>query len=168
MNAFSVAMSALLLAATTASAAPPAGGNAAHPPLEKVAPWPQASAGMSRHVIWLPSRPHEENIKLELMIGQTLEVDCNHTMLAGTLSQRTLPGWGYDYLVLEKLSPPAATLMGCPDQSTQRKFIAANLGDAGTLRYNSRLPIVVYVPEGTEVKYRLWHADDRIQRASVE
>jgi hypothetical protein len=26
------------------------------------------------------------------------------------------------------------------------------------IRYNSRLPIVVYVPEGVEVRYRLWTA----------
>jgi len=32
-------------------------------------------------------------------------------------------------------------------------------GDPYLIRYNSRLPIVVYVPEGVEVHYRLWHAD---------
>jgi len=27
------------------------------------------------------------------------------------------------------------------------------------IRYNSRLPIVVYVPEDVEVRYRIWSAD---------
>jgi ecotin len=27
------------------------------------------------------------------------------------------------------------------------------------IRYNSRLPVVVYVPEGVEVRYRIWRAD---------
>ena len=27
------------------------------------------------------------------------------------------------------------------------------------MRYNSRLPIVVYVPAGVEVRYRIWRAD---------
>ena len=31
-------------------------------------------------------------------------------------------------------------------------------GEPFLLRYNSRLPIVVYVPEGVEVRYRIWSA----------
>jgi ecotin len=27
------------------------------------------------------------------------------------------------------------------------------------IRYNSKLPVVVYVPEGFEVRYRIWRAD---------
>jgi ecotin len=27
------------------------------------------------------------------------------------------------------------------------------------VRYNSRLPLVIYVPEGVEVRYRVWRAD---------
>ena len=27
------------------------------------------------------------------------------------------------------------------------------------VRYNSRLPLVVYVPKGVAVRYRIWHAD---------
>lgn len=35
------------------------------------------------------------------------------------------------------------------------------------LRYNSKLPIVVYTPENVEVKYRIWKAEDKIQDAVV-
>ena len=31
-------------------------------------------------------------------------------------------------------------------------------GEPYLIRYNSRLPIVVYVPEGVEVRYRIWSA----------
>jgi len=31
-------------------------------------------------------------------------------------------------------------------------------GEPYFIRYNSRLPIVVYVPEGVEVRYRIWEA----------
>jgi len=37
------------------------------------------------------------------------------------------------------------------------------LGDAAMQRYNSRLPIVVYVPQGVDVKYRVWQADAKLQ-----
>jgi ecotin len=32
-------------------------------------------------------------------------------------------------------------------------------GDPYLIRYNSRLPVVVYVPEVAEVRYRIWRAD---------
>jgi ecotin len=38
-------------------------------------------------------------------------------------------------------------------------------GDPQLLRYNSRLPLVVYVPEGVEVRYRIWRAEDSLKNA---
>jgi ecotin len=35
-------------------------------------------------------------------------------------------------------------------------------GEPELLRYNSRLPLVVYVPVGVEVRYRIWKADQEI------
>jgi ecotin len=32
-------------------------------------------------------------------------------------------------------------------------------GEPYLIRYNSRLPVVVYAPEGVEVRYRLWSAE---------
>ncbi|MBW2490657.1 MAG: proteinase inhibitor I4 serpin, partial [Deltaproteobacteria bacterium] len=32
-------------------------------------------------------------------------------------------------------------------------------------RYNSRLPVVVYVPEGVEVRYRIWRAEPESKKA---
>ncbi len=70
-------------------------------------------------------------------------------MLGGNLETRTLSGWGFDYLVMDKISQPASTMMACPEDSKpQVKFVTANLGDAAMQRYNSRLPIVVYVRKG--------------------
>jgi ecotin len=31
-------------------------------------------------------------------------------------------------------------------------------GEPRLFRYNSRLPIVVYAPEGVEIRYRIWSA----------
>jgi ecotin len=36
-------------------------------------------------------------------------------------------------------------------------------GEPYLIRYNSRLPVVVYVPEGAEVRYRIWRADTEIK-----
>ena len=127
-----------------------AGALAADQPLEKVAPFPKAEKGMKRQVIQLPQQQDESALKVELMIGQTLEVDCNHHRLGGELESKTLEGWGYDYYVFEKLSGPVSTMMACPDGKKEKKFVTAGLGDDAMLRYNSKLPIVIYTPSNVD------------------
>ncbi|MEN3205291.1 serine protease inhibitor ecotin [Klebsiella pneumoniae] len=127
---------------------------------------PESGKGMKRQVIQLPQQQDESALKVELMIGQTLEVDCNHHRLGGELESKP-EGWGYDYYVFEKLSGPVSTMMACPDGKKEKKFVTAGLGDDGMLRYNSKLPIVVYTPSNVDVKYRIWRADETIGNAVV-
>ncbi|CNE13927.1 serine protease inhibitor ecotin [Yersinia nurmii] len=134
-------------------------------PLEKIAPFPAAETGMSRQVIYLPQRPDEDRFKVELLIGKNLEVDCNRHMLGGKLKSHTLEGWGYDYLVMNEISEGISTTMACPESANHQAFVTANLGSNTMQRYNSRLPIVVYVPQGVEVKYRLWEASKDVHSA---
>ena len=134
-------------------------------PLSKTAPYPQAEQGMKRQVIDLPEQKDEANYKVELLIGQTLEVDCNVHRLGGQLTSKTLEGWGYDYYIFDKVTSPVSTMMACPDGKKTTKFVTANLGEHSLLRYNSKLPIVVYTPDNVEVKYRVWQADEKIENA---
>ena len=66
-----------------------------------------------------------------------------------------------------RIGPIASTMMACPDGKKEKKFVTAYLGDNSLLRYNSKLPIVVYTPENVEVKYRIWKADENIGQAVV-
>jgi ecotin len=52
----------------------------------------------------------------------------------------------------------AGTLIAVdPNAPKAPRFISLG-GEPMLVRYNSRLPLVVYVPECVEVKYRLWSA----------
>ena len=158
-NAPKSVVALLALACASAYAAPAA------QPLEKTAPYPQAEHGMKRQVIELPAQKDEASYKVELLIGQTLEVDCNVHRLGGQLTSKTLEGWGYDYYVFDKVTSPVATMMACPEGKKTAKFVTANLGEYSLLRYISKLPIVVYTPENVEVKYRVWQADEKVESA---
>lgn len=136
-------------------------------PLNKTAPYPEAEQGMKRQVIDLPVQKDESGYKVELLIGQTMDVDCNLHRLGGQLTSKTLEGWGYDFYVFDKVTSPVSTMMACPEGKKTAKFVTANLGENSLLRYNSKLPIVVYTPANIEVKYRVWKADEKVENAVV-
>jgi len=135
--------------------------------LKDVAPYPDAEKGFSRQVIHLPAQADESAFKLEILAGKTLQVDCNRQRLAGNLEEHTLQGWGYSYYRLEKVGGPASTLMACPDGNKTDAFVPV-VGEGFMLRYNSKLPVVLYVPQGVQVRYRVWSASNDVQTAKVE
>ena len=131
-------------------------------------PYPPAAGGYTRQVIVLPHQDDERHLKLELVPGRTLEVDCNQVSLAGTLSVKIANGWGYPYYVLENVQGPISTRMACPpDTQTRLQFVPVVVPENNTLRYNSKLPVVVYLPVGFELHYRIWQAGP-LRHDSVE
>lgn len=120
--------------------------------------FPAATAGQTRHVINLPAQSDEDALKVELIFGKTQTVDCNNRFFGGQVETRTAEGWGYDYYVLPALGAGASTLMGCGPNSEHEAFVTTMPQDL--IRYNSRLPLVVYAPSDVEVRYRLWRAGE--------
>jgi len=135
--------------------------------LEEVAPFPKPEQGFTRQVIHLPSQPQEENFQVEILAGKTLTVDCNRQRLGGILEEKNLEGWGYPFYRLEKVIGPMSTMMACPDGKSKKDFVPV-VGDGFLLRYNSKLPIVLYVPEDVDVRYRLWSASSKVEKAVQE
>ena len=121
--------------------------------------FPPAEEGMIRHVIRLPKQKDETAFKVELIIGKVVRTDAkNRYFFGGTLETENIPGWGFDRYILRKLGPLAGTLMAVdPDAPQVERFIS--IGGETILPYNSRLPLVVYVPAGIEVRYRRWRAE---------
>lgn len=124
---------------------------------DSLKPYPNAMQGFERHVIELPAQPDEDALKVELIAGKTQTVDCNQQRLAGQWQQKSVQGWGYEYYELDQVGPGMSTLMACPDDKRRQAFVPV-AGEAPLLRYNSKLPVVIYAPAGVEVRYRLWSA----------
>lgn len=147
---------------------------AQHPSSDTLAPFPKPAQSQRRQVIQLPELSNEQLYKVELLIGQTREVDCNQHLLLGQLQSKTVDGWGYAYYVYEAAKSPdsgpisVSTRMACPANKKERKFVAASLGEQGMLSYNSKLPIVVYTPDNIEVNYRIWKGEDKMTAAKIK
>ncbi len=123
--------------------------------------FPQAQEGFVRHVIEVPKTDNDHDHRVELLIGKTMMVDCNHHSFSAKIESVALKGWGYQYLEVKEIKSGPTTMMACREPKTEQ-FISIR---DSLRRYNSRSPIVAYVPEGYEVRYRVWSAEDNVQQA---
>ena len=114
---------------------------------------------MVRYVLELPKQDDESTMKVELIVGKTVETDDrNKYFFGGKIEEETVKGWGFPRYKITKLGPMGGTLMAIdPNAPKVARFVSLG-GDPYLIRYNSQLPIVVYVPEGVEVRYRIWTA----------
>jgi ecotin len=121
--------------------------------------FPPAEPGMARFVLDVPKQDDESALKVELIVGKTVQTDGqNRHFFGGRIETETIKGWGFPRYIVRKLGPMAGTLMAVdPNAPKVSRFVTLG-GDPYLIRYNSRLPIVVYAPEGAEVRYRIWAA----------
>ena len=126
--------------------------------------FPPAEEGMVRYVLPLPKQTDESAFKVEIIVGKTVSLDANNRyFFGGKIEAETIVGWGYTRYLVRQLGPMAGTMMAIdPDAPKVDRFIALG-GEPFLIRYNSRLPVVVYVPEGAEVRYRIWSAQPRTE-----
>lgn len=122
---------------------------------EKVlAVYPEAAEGMVRHVIFLNAKPDESLFKVEIIPGKVMSVDNNIHRLMGKMEEKDVQGWGYTYYEFTSNGQTASTLMATTGPKVD-KFVSAQ---SQLIRYNSKLPVVVYAPEGFDIQYRIWKA----------
>ena len=115
---------------------------------------------MVRYVLQLPKQADETAFKVELLVGKTVLVgQQNRYFFGGKIQQETIKGWGFTRYDVSQLGPMAGTQMAIdPDAPKVKRFITLG-GEPYLIRYNSRLPVAVYAPEGVEVRYRIWTAE---------
>ncbi|OJU90407.1 MAG: hypothetical protein BGO13_15410 [Burkholderiales bacterium 66-5] len=146
----------LLGAAALAACAQQPMANTSNPDAAKeLKAFPSEMAGHRRYVIELPQLPDEAEHKLELIGGKTTQVDCNSRGMDGRFEAREVQGWGYSYWVFGSQGRVLSTMMMCPPGSARPGFVQA---EPLLVRYNSKLPVVVFVPEGFELRWRIWQA----------
>lgn len=122
------------------------------------AAFPESLEGYDRYVVLLPQINNSQtDRKVEIIPGVLTEVDCNNHRLMGTFVEKNIEGWGYTYLVFESTGETASTRMACPDNSRHTQVVT---GPTHLMDYNSRLPVVVFVPQNGNfsVQYRVWEA----------
>jgi ecotin len=129
--------------------------------------FPPAGEGMARYVLKLDQKEDEMLYRVELIVGKTVLLDAvNNYFLAGAIESEVIAGWGFTRYIVKELGPVTGTLMAVPPEAKKvERFIKLG-GDPYLIRYNSRLPIVVYVPEGVEVRYRLWSTEKESESVS--
>ena len=126
--------------------------------------FPAAANGMERHVIVLPhkERGEEDAFKVELIAGKQMMTDgVNQIRLGANIEAKPLKGWGFTYYEVAKFGHAISTRIGVPPNTPKVKnFIS---GSPLIIRYNSRIPIVIYTPKGGEVRYRIWRAGEKFE-----
>ena len=128
--------------------------------------FPPAGGGAVRFVLPLPSQDDESLFKLELIVGKTVRIDAqNNYFFAGKIEREQTNGRDSALYRVTRLGPMTGTLIAVdPDATLVDRFVTLG-GDPFFIRYNSRMPVVIYVPEGAEVRYRLWSAGPEIRMA---
>jgi ecotin len=126
--------------------------------------FPAPEKGMARYVLQLPKQDDESAFKVELIVGKTVLTDeQNRYFFAGKIQQETIKGWGFTRYNVSQLGPMAGTRIAVdPNAPKVNRFITLG-GEPYLIRYNSRLPVVVYAPEGVEVRYRIWTAEPEMK-----
>ncbi|MFN6162102.1 MAG: ecotin family protein [Planctomycetota bacterium] len=121
--------------------------------------YPAPEAGMKRCVMLLEPKQFEADYRVELQVGKTVDVDnVNRYFFGGTLEEVNVEGWGFPKYVVKELGPMAGTRVAPDPNAPKAKRFVSLGGEPQLLRYNSRLPVVVYVPADAEVRLRVWKA----------
>lgn len=128
-------------------------------PVDHMKAFPPADKGMVRYVLMLPEEADESALQVEITVGKVVRVDeRNRQFFLGKIESEVIKGWGFPRYLVKSIGPMGSTLMAVdPAAPKVERFVTVGTSPY-LIRYNSRLPVVVYVPEGAEVRYRLWSA----------
>ena len=160
----------LLMVAASAPAA------AAIPRLD-LSGYPATKQGLKRWVIQpsglLPKSDdamisaHPLDWRVQLIVGKEVDVDCNVKRLSGpSLSMQRLPEASGKALF--EISGPVlvlSTRMACTKEQAQGKSFLSLGKQPYLIPYNASWPVVVDLPDGVVLRWRVWKAETKQQEA---
>ncbi|GMV77769.1 MAG: hypothetical protein AMXMBFR79_09040 [Chitinophagaceae bacterium] len=127
--------------------------------------FPKVEKDFKRVVIQVPATINDASRQIEIFVGKQEMVDCNRHTLMGEIAEKELEGFGYNYYIVHSKGEFTSTLMACPDNKKIKKFITFV---PRIMRYNSKMPIVFYIPNGFEVRYRILTASKTMHTATIK
>lgn len=149
----------LLMASTSVSRAQNCDGECKNiVAMENLKAYPESIDSLVRRVVILPVMENEEMYKVEIIVGKSMLVDCNRHVLIGEFVTEDVQGWGYSYHKFITEGHVMSTMKFCPEPK-EMKFVSA---EGKIVRYNSKLPVVVYLPADMELRYRIWSAGEEM------
>jgi ecotin len=139
--------------------------------------YPKPAVGDRRWVIQLPGvllpskdasmSTNPADWRVQLIVGQMAEVDCNRQVFGGKLRpvKPAQQGGPVIYRVTD-VGALASTRMACPPDQPRRRAFVPMAGKAFVVPYNASRPIVVDAPRPLELRWRLWKAESQERPAT--
>ena len=145
------------------------GAQAADSARDYLKAFPPAEKGMERRVLLLPPKEDESRYRLELIVGKTVPTDpVNRHFYTGKIEAQKVKGWGFTRYVVRDLGSMASTVMAVPPDTPKVECFIPLGAQPILIRYNSKVPVVLYIPEGAEARYRIWSAPKETQPFPTE
>ena len=112
--------------------------------------------------ITLPYVVSEENLKVEVYVGEDILSGYSSYTLNGEINEYTLEGYGYPYYIVKSeglsLSSDAISF-----ENNAKRFVYM---PTKLLSYNSQVPLVFYIPKNLKVRYRIYNNDNTLYNAN--
>ncbi|CCD15895.1 unnamed protein product [Trypanosoma congolense IL3000] len=119
---------------------------------------PSPREGQKRCLFVLDPLEHhvESNDRmLELLPGRVEAVDgVNSYFINGTVTEEVLPGLGYPCYMVDLKETYKSRYAVPPEAIPEKKFLS--IRHRKLIPYNSRQPVVVYMPVDADIHYRVW------------
>ena len=105
-------------------------------------------------------------MQVEIFVGQDLLADCNEYGIPGEiLTEETAKKPSKTFYTAKINGGMMGTLIGCTDGIKTIKFITIS---PLKLQYNSKVPIVAYIPKEMDLRYRVWKADKKLVKPMLK
>ena len=119
--------------------------------------YPEPASNVERFIVRLEPKENELDYFVELMPGVVYEKGCNAIRMHGSIARKSVKGWGYSYYEVSTNGIMTSTMMACPPNTPKKtEFIYVHDPQNSKVRYNSKIPLVVYMPKNFELKYRIY------------